>query len=367
MKTVHVNLGERSYDILIGPDLLHQVQEFFKKYRLGRRVFVLSNTAVFDLYGPEFLERLSAGGFEVTEILIPDGETFKNIHTVENIYTYLIAQRADRSATLVALGGGVTGDIVGFVAATFLRGIPYIQIPTTLVAQVDSSVGGKTGVNHHMGKNLIGAFYQPHLVCVDTNTLSTLPDREFQSGLYEVVKYGLIYDVKFFEFFEEQLEQIRRRVPEALETVISRCCEMKAEIVSLDERETDLRRILNFGHTFGHALEAAAGFHGITHGEAVAFGMLAASRLSALEGLIDAPTWERIAACIYRIGDLPSIENVSTKQIQEAMERDKKRQEGRIVFVLLQAIGKTVIRADLQGQSSEIWESLRLENRSRCH
>ena len=364
MKTVQVSLGERSYDILIGPNLLDEVQDFFEKYRLGKRVFLISNTGVFQLYGQRLREKLSAGGFEVTEILIPDGEKYKTLQTVENVYTYLIAQRVDRFATLAALGGGVTGDIVGFVAATFLRGIPYIQIPTTLVSQVDSSVGGKTGVNHCLGKNMIGAFYQPHLVYVDINTLETLPKREFQSGLYEVVKYGLIYDLEFFEYFEEHLEQIQQRIPKALENVISRCCEIKAEVVSLDERENDLRRILNFGHTFGHALETAVGFHGITHGEAVAYGMLAASRLSALEGLIDTSTWERIAACIYQIGELPSIEKVSSEQIQEAMERDKKRQEGRIVFVLLRDIGKTVIQTDLQERFSEIWDHLRLQTRS---
>lgn len=361
MKILHVSLGDRSYDIAIGPHLLREVPEFFEKYRIGKRLFVLSNPGVFQLYGRELVDRLAERGSQVTEILIPEGEKHKNLRTVENIYTYLIAQRADRLSTLVALGGGVTGDIAGFVASTFLRGIPCVQIPTTLVSQVDSSVGGKTGVNHHLGKNLIGAFYQPHLVCIDINTLGSLAEREFQSGLYEITKYGLIYDADLFEYFENHLEQLQKRSPEVLENTISRCCEIKGEIVSRDERETDLRRILNFGHTFGHALEAAMAFRGLTHGEAVAYGMLAASRLSALRGLIDSSTCERIGSCIRRIGDLPPIKDVPTQRIAEAMERDKKRQEGRIVLVLLKGIGKAVIEADLEERFSEIWEPLRLE------
>lgn len=361
MKTLPVNLGERSYDIVIGPDSLKRLHEFFEKYRIGKRVFVLSNPSVFQLYGQELRDGLSKSGSQVTEILIPEGEKHKNLHTVENIYTYLIAQRADRSSTLVALGGGVTGDIAGFVAATFLRGIPYVQIPTTLVAQVDSSVGGKTGVNHHLGKNLIGAFYQPHLVVVDINTLASLPEREFQSGLYEIIKYGLIYDADFFQYFEDHLEQLRERTPEVLEHTISRCCEIKGEIVSQDERENDLRRILNFGHTFGHALEAAMAFRGLTHGEAIAYGMLAASRISAIRGLIDSATCERIEVSLRRIGNLPPIKDIPTHRVREAMDRDKKRQEGRIAFVLLKGIGKAVIEVDLEEQFSEIWEPLRLE------
>lgn len=363
MKTVHVNLGERSYDILIAPGLMERAGEFFHKEGIGKRIFLVCVPNLFELHGKHLIERLSSSGFQVTEILIPDGEKNKNLETVENIYTYLIAQRAERSSTLIALGGGVTGDIVGFVAATFLRGVPYIQIPTTLVSQVDSSVGGKTGVNHHLGKNMIGAFYQPHLVYVDIETLRTLPDREFQSGLYEALKYGLIYDFEFFEYFESHLDQIRNRDSEALETIISRCCEIKAEITALDEKESDLRRILNFGHTLGHALEAATAFQGLTHGEAVAYGMIAAARLSHWKNGLEAGTCERIVRCIQRVGELPPIEHLPLESILQAMNKDKKRQEGRLVFVLLKDIGKTTIESGLESQVPAVWEWLRSQAR----
>lgn len=359
MKTVRVNLGDRSYDILIGPGLLQQLSGIFTSQGIGPRLFLVANLQVFNLYGERVLRELSRDGREVTHILIPDGEAHKNLETVETIYTYLIAQKADRNCTLVALGGGVTGDVAGFVAATFLRGIPYVQIPTTLLAQVDSSVGGKTGVNHRLGKNLIGAFYQPHLVCVDTDTLETLSPREFQSGLYEVLKYGLIYDAEFFEFLEKHLPRVKSRAPEILEEVIGRCCEVKAEVISLDEREADLRRILNFGHTFGHALEAATRFQSLTHGEAVGYGMLAESALSRQLQYIEEADFQRIARAIHSLGALPPV-SVPFPEIREAMNRDKKRHEDRIVFVLLKQIGKTVIRKDLDEELlARVWDEVR--------
>ena len=363
MKTIHVNLDKRSYDILIAPGLLERIAAVFQAYRVRKRIFLISNAKVFPLFGEDLLRRLSKGSFQVTEILVPDGEQSKQLETVENIYTDLIAQRADRYSTLAALGGGVTGDIAGFAAATFLRGISYIQIPTTLLAQVDSSVGGKTGVNHRLGKNLIGAFYQPHLVYIDINTLTSLPQREFQSGLYEVVKYGLIYDFEFFEYFESHLEQILQRVPHVLENVVSRCCEVKAEITSLDETEQDLRLILNFGHTFGHALEAAGDFQGLTHGEAVGYGMLAAIRLSNRRGHLSAEVCDRLSKCIWSIGGLPPIDHVSIEQIFEAMKHDKKRHQDRNQFVLLKDIGKTVVHDDLDKQAlTETWEQVKLKS-----
>ncbi|MDA2926094.1 3-dehydroquinate synthase [Acidobacteria bacterium AH-259-G07] len=365
MKTVRVNLGKRSYNILIGAGLLDQSHEIFGSYGIHKRLFLISNARVFELFGQSLLQKLSENDYQVTEILIPEGEKHKNLQTVENIYTYLISERADRSSTLAALGGGVTGDIAGFVAATFLRGIPYIQIPTTLVSQVDSSVGGKTGVNHHLGKNMIGAFCQPRLVSIDTNTLSTLPQREFQSGLYEVVKYGLICDLEFFEYLETHLESIKKGTSGILEDVISRCCELKAEIISHDETEQNLRRILNFGHTFGHALEAATEFQGLTHGEAVAYGMLAATRLSFMKGYLDSSTRERIIRCICRVGDLPSIDYVPTEGILEAMKRDKKRQGHQVVFVLLKGIGKTIFAGEIEERAlAQAWEEAKLEVRS---
>ncbi len=365
MKTIHVNLDKRSYDILIAPGLLERIAAVFQAYRVGNRIFLISNTKVFSLFGEDLLRRLSKGSFQVTEILVPDGEQYKQLETVEKIHTDLIVQRADRSSTLATLGGGVTGDIAGFAAATFLRGIPYIQIPTTLLAQVDSSVGGKTGVNHRLGKNLIGAFYQPHLVCIDINTLTSLPQREFQSGLYEVVKYGLIYDFEFFAYFESHLEQILQRVSHVLEEVISRCCEVKAKIISLDETEQDLRRILNFGHTFGHALEAAGDFQGLTHGEAVGYGMLAAIRLSNQRGYLSTRVCDRLSKCIWRIGDLPPIDHISNEQIFEAMKHDKKRHQDLNRFILLKDIGKTVVREDLDNQAlTETWEQVKLKSHS---
>ncbi len=361
MKTVRVDLGRRSYDVLIGSGMFARISRFFSTYGIGRRLFLVSNRPVFQLFGEAILEQLRKAAFEVTEILIPDGEEHKNLETVQKVYTSLVDRKADRSSTLVAIGGGVVGDIGGFVAATFLRGISYLQIPTTLLSQVDSSVGGKTGVNLSSGKNLIGSFYQPHLVCVDTDTLATLPTREFQSGLYEVLKYGLIYDRTFFEYFERRLIDIQQRKSKVLVEVISRCCEIKGEVISKDEGEKDLRRILNFGHTFGHALEAAVGFRGLTHGEAIAYGMLAATSLSHQQGLLDVSTRDRIIRCIRRVGKLPSIHSIGARIVREAMQRDKKCQNGRVVFVLLQDIGKTSFRDNIQEQTlNEMCEQLTL-------
>lgn len=348
MKTVRVELGNRAYGILIGPKMLAEIGKVFQEHQIGGRIFVITNPVVFDLYGEGVLSALCQQGFSVVHLLIPDGEPSKTLHTVENIYTYLIAQKADRRSTLVALGGGVTGDIVGFVAATFLRGIPYVQLPTTLLSQVDSSVGGKTGVNHRLGKNMIGAFYQPHLVCIDTKTLTSLPEREFRSGLYEVIKYGLIYDRDFFDFVEKNLSGILNRQDSFLERIISRCCEIKAEVIAIDEREENLRRILNFGHTMGHALEAATEYERFKHGEAVAYGMLAAAHLSHREGLIDETALNRMCRTICAVGSLPSAADISFEQLSVALRRDKKREDDQTVFVLLNEIGQTEIRSGFE-------------------
>jgi 3-dehydroquinate synthase len=362
MRRVQVELAHRSYDILIDSGVLERVPEYLAERGARKRLFLLANTQVFRLYGEALLQRLQRAGFDATQILIPDGEKHKNLQTVENIYTYLIAQGADRCSSMLALGGGVTGDIGGFVAATFHRGIPYVQIPTTLLAQVDSSVGGKTGVNHSLGKNLIGAFYQPCLVCVDLDTLRTLPPRDFQSGLYEVLKYGLIVDREFFEYLECNLEAIRQRVPEVMERVIGRCCELKSEITSADEREKDLRRILNFGHTFGHALEAAGRYEELLHGEAVGYGIIAATLLSREKGNIEEATANRVIECVYRIGVLPRVDHLSHEAILEAMSRDKKRQGDLLHFVLLKDIGKTEIRSDIPEETLvRIWDRIKSE------
>lgn len=357
MKIVKVNLGRRSYDILIDEGLLDRSAEALKQRDIGKRIFLVANTTVYDLYGADLEEKWSKAGFSVIHLLIPDGERHKNLQTVENIYTYLIAQRADRNSILAALGGGVTGDVVGFVAATFMRGVPYLQIPTTLLAQVDSSVGGKTGVNHRLGKNLIGAFYQPSLVCVDTQSLISLPEREFRAGMFEVLKYGLIYDLQFFETLYDHLEEIKKRDPEVLETVISRCCEIKAEVISIDEREQNLRRILNFGHTLGHALEAATEYERFKHGEAVAYGMLATARMSHEWSSLSADSLAMIEKTILEVADLPGAEDVSFSKILECIKSDKKRQDDQIVYVLLKEIGKTDIQSGLdESRIESIWK-----------
>ena len=359
MNSVSVKLGPRSYDILIGPDLLEQFGQFLNRYKLGKRVFLISNQHVFSLYGNTVQESLVSEGAHVTEILIPDGESFKNLETVEKIYTCLMAQRADRNSTIIALGGGVTGDIAGFAAATFLRGISYVQVPTTLLSQVDSSVGGKTGVNHQKGKNLIGAFYQPKLVLADTDTLSTLSNREFQSGIYEIVKYGLIYDETFFEFLESNFENLLIRDFQTLERIVARCCQIKSAVISQDEHESDLRRILNFGHTFGHALEAIMGYSGITHGEAIGWGMLIATEISLQKKFLDAASARRVVALISRLGALPKVDWVEFDDLLELLEHDKKRQDSQLHFVLLNEIGKTLIRTDVPpALLREAWQSV---------
>jgi len=356
MKKARVETGSYGYDILIEEGLLQKAGELFREQGIGNRVFLIANPVVFELHAETLMKSLSSAGYDIVRLLIPEGETAKNLHTVETIYTYLIAQRADRKSTLIALGGGVTGDVVGFAAATFLRGVPYVQVPTTLLSQVDSSVGGKTGVNHRLGKNLIGAFYQPKLVCVDTSTLHTLPGREFQSGLYEVVKYGLIYDGAFFDYFESNLPKILQRESEVVANLIRRCCEIKAEVTTLDEKENDLRRILNFGHTFGHALEAATGYERFSHGEAVAYGMMAATHLSHRLKLIPDSERQRIVATILGIGPLPSAADVSFEQLAGIIQSDKKRQDAQTVLVLLSAIGKTEIRAGFDDTLlAEVW------------
>lgn len=356
MKTVRVELGQRSYDILIGEDILLSTGSHLRSRGLGRRLVLIANPSVHELYGDPLQQALVTEGFDVFHLLIPEGEQNKNLHTVENIHTFLIAEKADRRTTLLALGGGVTGDIVGFVAATFLRGVRYVQIPTTLLAQVDSSVGGKTGVNHRLGKNLIGAFYQPHLVLADTRTLRSLPEREFRAGMYEAIKYGLISDRAFFEWMEANLDSVMRREGTALEHLVSRCCELKAEVTRLDETESDLRRILNFGHTLGHALEAATEYHRFLHGEAVAYGTLAATHLSRIQGLLPADEAERISRLVLRIGRPPSAADVAFNSLAEAMLRDKKRRDDQTVFVLLPAIGRTVIQAGFSEQLlAEVW------------
>jgi 3-dehydroquinate synthase len=279
--------------------------------------------------------------------LIADGERAKTFATVGRLVDQMAKIGMTRQSTVVALGGGVVGDVAGFAASIYMRGIAVAQVPTTLLAQVDSSIGGKTGVNHRVAKNMIGAFHQPRLVLSDPTVLRTLPDREYHSGLYEAVKYGILGDAALFDRFVAEIDGIRRRDPASLEWLVARCAAMKAEIVAADERESGLRRVLNFGHTIGHAIEAAARFRRIRHGEAVGYGMIAACRISAAMGKLPAPEAARAEAAIRSVGRLPSLEGVGLRQTLQALQHDKKVRDGAIHFVLPMAIGRVSIASDV--------------------
>ena len=294
------------------------------------------------LYGADVIKSLESAGFSVVVIEMPDGEEFKNLEEVSKVYDRLIKEKIDRSSPVVALGGGVVGDLAGFVAATYLRGVPYVQVPTTLLAQVDSSVGGKTAVNHSMGKNLIGAFYQPKMVIIDPDVLSTLEEREVSTGLAEVVKHGIIRDKNYFKFLEANASNVLSLQGE-VDEAITRSCEIKAAVVSEDEREAGVRGILNFGHTFGHAIEAVAGYSTYRHGEAVSMGMVMAAGFSNELGLCSAELEERIKRLLDSLGLPTGAPELSSDDIFASMLLDKKVKAGRVRFVLLKGIGEVVI------------------------
>jgi len=281
MDTIRVNLGERAYPVYVGSNNLGSIGGLLSNFELSRRIAVISNPVVWKYYGAKVIKSLKSSGFTPVKIIIPDGENYKNLKTVEKIYTGMLKAGIDRKGAIIALGGGVVGDIAGFVAATYMRGINYVQVPTTLLAQVDASIGGKTGVDHKLGKNLIGAFWQPLFVLADIDTLKTLPEREYRAGLAEVIKYGVIRDAGLFEFLEGKRELVLLRDLASLEYIVKRCAEIKARIVEMDEREvTGIRSILNFGHTIGHAIESATGYKKFLHGEAVAIGMVVETGIS---------------------------------------------------------------------------------------
>lgn len=342
MQTVTVNLGERSYPIELGEGLLSRVGEIMKARGIDGRVGIVSNPPVAELYGDQVRESLENAGYDTATVLIPEGEAHKNTASLGLIYDALVEHRFDRSATLIALGGGVIGDVTGFAAATFLRGIGYVQIPTTLLAQVDASVGGKTAVNHEQGKNLIGAFHQPRLVVIDLDTLRTLPRREYAAGMAEVIKYGIIEDAAFFVFLEEEMDALLGIRANAVEHAVASSCRIKAAVVEEDERETDRRAILNFGHTIGHALEAFTGYERFLHGEAVAVGMIQAAALSAGQGLCSAAELRRIETLVRRAG-LPwrIPDDIALDDLIAGMALDKKSHAGKIKFVLCEGIGGT--------------------------
>lgn len=344
MQEIRVELGERSYAIFIGANVLGSLGE--KVRDLGpSRVAVISNPTVSGLYGRAVSGSLKKAGFDASEILIPDGEEYKELLWAYYLYGKLLGLRLDRASALVALGGGVIGDITGFVASTYMRGISFIQVPTTLLAQVDSSVGGKTGVNHPFGKNMIGTFYQPRFVLADVSTLETLPQRELLAGLAEVIKYGVIWDEDLFRFLEDNRENILRLDRDAMEHIIRRSCEIKAEVVSQDEREGGLRAILNYGHTIGHALETSTGYRAYLHGEAVSIGMCLEARLSLLLGLLDIKDAERIRSLItaYKLpSEIPP--GIKADDILASMALDKKAVAGELKFILPERIGSVKIK-----------------------
>ncbi len=343
MRTVNVGLGHRSYCIKIRRGLIDGAGAELRGLGFNGRVAVITNPAVAALYGQRLHVSLKDAGFSATVIEVPDGEEYKNLAEAGNIYDSLISNRMERNSPIVALGGGVVGDIAGFAAATYLRGVPYVQVPTTLLSQVDSSVGGKTGVNHKMGKNLIGAFYQPRAVLVDPDALNTLDKREFNAGMAEVVKYGVIWDKEFFAFIEREAGNIVGLKDELI-GAIETSCGIKAEVVGRDEKEEGLRSILNFGHTFGHAIEAIAGYGHYRHGEAIAIGMVLAAGLSAHLGLSGLEVRDRIKALLTRIGLPVEARGIDAGSFIRAMRLDKKVERDRIRFVLATEIGKVFLR-----------------------
>jgi len=340
--TLHVDLGERSYPIIIGQSLLAGDGRIASAVA-GERAAIITNTVVGPLYLDAVAQSLRAAGKRVTEIVLPDGEEEKNWENLQSIYNGLLNDKCDRKTTIIALGGGVIGDMAGFAAATYMRGVPFVQVPTTLLAQVDSSVGGKTGINHPLGKNMIGAFYQPQAVIADTATLNTLPARELSAGLAEVIKHGAIIDARFFDWIEANISKLMARDPAALAYAIQRSCEIKADVVRQDEREGGLRAILNFGHTFGHAIESGMGYGQWLHGEAVGCGMVMAADLSQRLGYIDAATRDRVTALVHAAG-LPHIApDLGVERWLDLMQVDKKNEGGQIRFILLKPLGAPLI------------------------
>ncbi len=350
MEVVNVRLGERSYSIYIGKGLLLECGNRIKNIKTGRKIVVITNPIVSRFYGNTLKNSLKGADFIVNFVEIPDGEEYKTINTAVEIYNRLIDIKVERESPLIALSGGVIGDITGFVAATYLRGIPYIQIPTTLLAQVDSSIGGKTAVNHPRGKNLIGAFYQPSAVFVDIDTLRTLPKEEILCGVAEIIKYGIIRDRDFFEYLEGNIKKLINLDDDILIHSIKRSCEIKADVVSKDERESGLRAILNFGHTIGHAIESLTDYKKYRHGEAVAIGMVYAARLSLESGLHSDNDYERVVNLIKSAGLPTVISGLDTNAIIDSLYLDKKVKEEKIRFILMNGIGSVEIRSDITNE-----------------
>tara|TARA_R110001583_G_scaffold177396_1_gene332440 strand:- start:32556 stop:33620 length:1065 start_codon:yes stop_codon:yes gene_type:complete len=345
MPTLQLDLGTRSYPIYIDSGLFNN-SDLFSTHIQNKRVCIVTNTIVAPLYLANIKEKLA--NFELDEIILPDGEAEKNLANFERIMSHLLANEHGRDTTLIALGGGVIGDITGFAAASYQRGIDFVQVPTTLLSQVDSSVGGKTAVNHPLGKNMIGAFYQPKAVIIDIDSLATLPEREFNAGMAEVIKYGILGDYDFFVWLEQNIASIKAGDKETLSQMIEKCCQCKADIVASDETEAGVRALLNLGHTFGHAIEAEQGYGNWLHGEAVATGMVLASKLAVVMNLLEVSELCRIESLI-KVFDLPLIapETMELDDFVRHMRRDKKNIGGKLRFIVPTAIGQSEIRDDV--------------------
>ena len=349
---VRVELGVRAYPIHIGASLIDRAA-LYAPHVSGRLAAVVTNETVAPLYAERLDRALRAAGARTLRVVLPDGEAFKTWQTLDRVFAALLEANADRRTIVVALGGGVIGDIAGFAAATYQRGIAHLQVPTTLLAQVDSSVGGKTAINHPLGKNMVGAFHQPAAVVADTATLATLPAREFAAGLAEVVKYGAIHDVAFLAWIEDNVERLLARDAGALDHAIRRSCEIKAAIVAADERESGARALLNFGHTFGHAIESATGYGTVLHGEAVATGMALAARFSARQGRVPRADAERLVGLLQRLRLPVAAPRLPLATWLEYMGRDKKNEDGRITLILLEALGRAAVVRDAPARDLE--------------
>ncbi len=351
MQEIRIELAERSYSIAIEGSILEDLGKTIRSFQFSRKIAVISNPVVHGLYGNVLAQSLTDEGYELTEILVPDGEEYKTLEWAGKIYGELLKTQLDRRSAIIALGGGVIGDLAGFAASTYMRGIAVIQVPTTLLAQVDSSVGGKTGVNHPLGKNMIGTFWQPSLVWMDLDTLRTLPERELVAGLAEVIKYGVIRDSKLFQYLETNRDRIMNLDQQALLHIVKRSCEIKADVVSRDERESGLRAILNYGHTIGHAIETVTGYKKYLHGEAIAIGMFAEAVLSNRLRYADEDDVHRIRALIESYGLPVAIPaDIDLQNTLSAIQIDKKAVKGKLTCILPETIGSVKIAADFTAE-----------------
>mgnify|MGYP002777016842 CR=1 FL=1 len=346
MHVIDVNIPQQAYKIAIASSGLDRLGEWMGELQLGKKVLLVSNPAIFKQYGERAIASLQSAGFDPTSCILPAGEQYKTLTSVQKIYNAALEKRLERSSTLVALGGGVIGDMTGFAAATWLRGINFVQVPTTLLAMVDASIGGKTGVNHPQGKNLIGAFHQPRLVLIDPQVLQTLPAREFRAGMAEVIKYGVIWDAELFAQMEQskRLDQMRYLDADLLQSILNRSCQAKADVVSKDEKEAGLRAILNYGHTIGHAVESLTGYRVVNHGEAVAIGMVAAGQIAVALEMFSPADASRQDALIQKAGlptQLPP--GIDIAAIIDTLQTDKKVKDGQVRFVLPTQIGAVEI------------------------